>query len=499
VKLCLPIVAITLLSSICSADTLYLKSGISIRADSVVEAGDTVSYTVGATKYSMPKSAIAKIEHDSARLGVTVTTPRAGTFVGAPQGPAANPKAAGTLSDRHKSGRQKLATAVPADSSDDSQLAEILNLGQIDEQALDRIEHAGDAAKTASAYLVACGYEMQHARFDSAKRYADRAAQFAPDTVWLHTYYAALSTVQQSYADALAHAQRASVLSPKSVFVLGLLGKCYYNADDLQNAVATWKQALALHDDDYLRALIARVQRQMDAEADYSEQASSHFSLRYEGREIGPGLKADLLHNLEQAYAELSRDLQFTPPADIAVVLYSEKVYFDVTQAPKWSGAVYDGKLRIPIAGVTEVTPEIRSTLKHELTHSFIHAMTHDNCPAWLNEGIAQLMEPRSSVPYRRGLARMFREGKQAPLQALEAPFARFDAEQATIAYLESLLTVEYLKAEYGSRALTQMLESLGAGSRVEEALQTVTHHSYHDIERSVGEFAGMAPAAGGS
>ena len=75
--------------------------------------------------------------------------------------------------------------------------------------------------------------------------------------------------------------------------------------------------------------------------------------------------------------------------------LYTGQAFFDVTQAPSWTGAVNDGKLRIPIEGVGSITPELAHVLKHELAHSFINQISAGRCPQWLHEGIAQALEPK--------------------------------------------------------------------------------------------------------
>ena len=69
-------------------------------------------------------------------------------------------------------------------------------------------------------------------------------------------------------------------------------------------------------------------------------------------------------------------------------MLYTEQAFFDVTQAPSWSGAVNDGKLRIPVQGLDSVTSDLARVLKHELAHSFINQLTGGRCPQWLNEGL---------------------------------------------------------------------------------------------------------------
>jgi len=67
----------------------------------------------------------------------------------------------------------------------------------------------------------------------------------------------------------------------------------------------------------------------------------------------------------------------------------------------------HDGKLRIPVSGVQSVTPELARVLKHELTHSFISQMSSNRCPTWLNEGIAQMEEGKSSGANGHQLAQL--------------------------------------------------------------------------------------------
>src|SRR6202007_751683 len=104
----------------------------------------------------------------------------------------------------------------------------------------------------------------------------------------------------------------------------------------------------------------------------------------------------------ESDYDDLVRDLGNPPRDNILVTLYTEQAFFDVTHAPTWSGAMNDGKLRIPISGLSSVTPELAHVLKHELAHSFITQLSAGRCPPWLHEGIAQFLEPKASG--RKGL-----------------------------------------------------------------------------------------------
>src|SRR5262249_42187501 len=160
--------------------------------------------------------------------------------------------------------------------------------------------------------------------------------------------------------------------------------------------------------------------------ADYTQQQSSHFALRYEGKQTSEGFRRQLIETLERHYADLVNDLGVLPRDTIPVVLYTSQAYFDVTQAPAWSAAVNDGKLRIPAGGLKPVSPELSGVLKHELTPSFVNQASRNRCPHWLNEGIAQMEEPRSANPQKRSLAQVYKNGAAIPLRALNTGFTNY-------------------------------------------------------------------------
>jgi hypothetical protein len=168
--------------------------------------------------------------------------------------------------------------------------------------------------------------------------------------------------------------------------------------------------------------------------------------------------------------------------------LYTDQAFFDVTQAPSWTGAVNDGKLRIPIRGVTSVTPELARVLKHELAHSFINQLSAGRCPQWLNEGIAQALEPKH-VMNGRLLAAMFRTQHEIPLNAMEGSFMSMSPVQAAIAYDESLAAVQYITDSYGMADLQRVFQRLSEGSSTEAALRAIIHSGYGQLETDLGKY----------
>src|SRR4029077_20835934 len=145
-------------------------------------------------------------------------------------------------------------------------------------------------------------------------------------------------------------------------------------------------------------------------------------------------------------------------------------------------------KLRIPIRGVTVMNPQLERILKHELTHSFLRSLAGGRCPTWLNEGMAELMEPRSSGAYAQGLAALFQQRREIPFSVLEHPFIRFSDVQAQVAYAESLSGVEYLRDRYGMGQLLLMLRNISSGVEPEMALRQSTGMDYAAFEQRIGE-----------
>jgi hypothetical protein len=188
-------------------------------------------------------------------------------------------------------------------------------------------------------------------------------------------------------------------------------------------------------------------------------------------------------------YSTLVRELDLAPRETISVILYTEEAFTDVTRAPAWTGALNDGKLRIPVEGLDSVTGELSRILKHELVHSFVNQITRNRCPVWLNEGVAMALEPRSSSAQGRQLARLFAAQRHIPLGQLEGSFLRLGQAQASLAYLESLAAVEYIRETYGMSDVVRVLERIGEGSTTEAALRAVVRAGYGRLEEDVAAY----------
>jgi hypothetical protein len=290
-------------------------------------------------------------------------------------------------------------------------------------------------------------------------------------------------------AQAVPYAERAERAAPTSPDAYTMLGYAQFASDHTKEAIASWKRSLELRPDSAVQQLLAKAQREQTVESDFAQGESSHFVLHYEGKQTSESFRGQIIATLESDYDDLARNLGNPPRDNIVVTLYTEQAFFDVTQAPTWSGAINDGKLRIPVSGLNSMTPELAHVLKHELAHSFITQLSGGRCPPWLHEGIAQFLEPKSLGGNGHQLAVLFKTQQNIPLNALEGSFQNFSGAQAYLAYAESLAAVSYINDSYGMSDIQRILDRLSQGNSTEAALRATIHSDYGQLESDLAKY----------
>jgi len=448
-----------------SADVIHLKNGRKIWADHVRENGNHVEYEVGEDSYKISKSSVESIE--------------------------AGGVAPAYASAKAQDAAKDLPVFVPEDSlaGHEDLGVKIVHDGKVDLDVLTELEKEGKPELSATAYFLAGKHEFEHGNLPQARRHFETALRFQPDNSTILNYYAMALTRSGNAAAALPYAERSTRANPNSPDAFTVLGYVQFAADRTKDAVRAWKRSLELRPDSVVERYLAKAQREATTEADFSQKESSHFTLRYEGKQTSEQLRRELINTLESEYDDLVRQLGVAPRASIPVILYTEQAFFDVTQAPSWSGAVNDGKLRIPISGVPSMTSDLARVLKHELAHSFVNQASGGRCPTWLNEGIAQAMEGKSLASNGRRLSQLFRAQQAIPYNVLEGSFMRFSTVEAVVAYAESLAAVEYVSETYGMSDVARILERIGQGASSEAALRATIHADYGQLESEVGRF----------
>jgi tetratricopeptide (TPR) repeat protein len=299
--------------------------------------------------------------------------------------------------------------------------------------------------RAALAHFAAGEFELSHHDLDEAIEHFEAMESLAGnqrDLLMLSLLghgYALL--LESEFSAALDQIDRARKISPQSAQAAALAGWAHYRLNKTDAAVADLQDSLRLHADPGVAHLLAQVMQDKDVEGDFRDSESSHFILRYHGG-AGRQLASEVMRTLEDQFQTLRNDLHYNPPEPIGVILYTQETFRDVTRTPGWTGAVNDGRIRIPIQGVESVSPELARVLKHELTHSFIFQKTSGRCPTWLQEGLAQWMEGRRTGGDAALLLQFYQNGQGKQLRYYDGSWMHLNAGQARYAYAWSLAVV---------------------------------------------------------
>lgn len=450
-----------LLSLGATADTIVLKNGRRVVAESVTEEATRVVYQTQQGAFTLPKSMVDRVERDGA---------------------LPPPSSDATAGSRKSATVPKLPARAAAPEH-------LIVDGQVDRRYLEDMARQPALSPMrkelmVDAFLSAVEFEIEHGRLGSALELAKMGVEGAPSDPRMLMGQAVVLIQRQEYRQARDILLRARTLAPNSAEVWKFLGFTEYNLDRVDEAIRSWKKSLSLSPDAEVEKLLERAQRETAVEERYLEANSGHFTLRFEGRQISSEFSRELLGALESLFRDVERDLEVSPRDPILVILYTGQAFYDVTQAPSWTGALFDGKIRVPVEGLTHVTAELRSVLRHEMTHSFVRARSRGRCPAWLNEGLAQVEEGKSSVRYASRLREI-----HLPLTALAEPFSSLDPNVVPAAYAVSLATVEMLKNSQGLGDLGRVLDRLATGSTIDAAFRGIFRMSLADVEESLAAY----------
>jgi len=449
-----------------SADTIVLKNGRKIAALSATIDGDKVRYETPSGTLTLPKSIVDHIDK------------------GAPGSFAAE--------------AANFAMAAPAlaplgfSKNDIEQNA--IRDGSVDRVFIARLEDGArggsrDALQAAAlAHHTAAQFEITHGDMERAMDDERGALSFAPNETMLLLNLGYLHLKRSEFKQSLEYLDRARRIAPDDPEVSKLMGWAYYGLNKLDFAVSEWKKSLTLRPDQEVAAALTKAERDKEEEEGYKENESRHFTLRYSGA-AEPDLAREVLHTLEAHYAAIESELNFSTPDSIGVILYTRQAFMDIANAPSWAGALNDGRLRIPVQGLTSMTPELSRVLKHELAHSFIQQETHGLAPTWLQEGVAQWLEGKRSGENAAVMLQIYSSGQAATLAQLEGPWTHFTDVAVQSAYAWGLATVEAIVASSGIGDVVRILEHIAVGEKPEAAVHAIVNRDYNELMEMTADY----------
>src|SRR5690348_16396619 len=139
------------------ADTIVLKSGTRIVADSVSEKNGRVEYTIGDNTLTIPKSIVVRIERGSINNESAT--------------PSLKPGVA----------KEDLPLMRNEMEVSDELVARVIRHDEVDIVALKEIESAGPPEQAAAAFAIAAGFEDNRNNLQAAAGYLESALHFLPE------------------------------------------------------------------------------------------------------------------------------------------------------------------------------------------------------------------------------------------------------------------------------------------------------------------------------
>jgi len=408
------------------ADVIYLKNGKKIECESAWQEGKTVKYKISTGTASIPQSMVEKIEKSSS-------------------------------------------------ASSESAAKGQAPVGRIDPLTGERL----------ARFYTDRGMELLQSKdFPKALKQFEKAYGYhSSETTTLNLAIAYYYLKDDWNAE--NHFNEVLRKNPDNAVALNYLAEMHWRKEELDQAEEYWKRSLSAKEDPGIRTKLQRLAKEREAAAHYNSEESNHFLIRYDGGSVDPSFASAVSAFLEEAYQHLSSQYDVFPPDPFVVIFYPQQQFVNVVDVPVWSGGANDGKIKLPIKGLTTVNPELKRLLLHELSHSFVNLKTLGNSPGWLQEGLAKYWEgERTSLQGKTLLRNLLSTRSLPPLRNLSGSFADANTQTASIFYVESLSFVEYLIARYNFLQLNQLLDLLGKQHSLQDAFEAAYQVSPEEMEK---------------
>jgi tetratricopeptide (TPR) repeat protein len=327
----------------------------------------------------------------------------------------------------------------------------------------ERIPNPDILAKLLAFAYLGWGNQLLEAGDFSGSRNAFQKGRFYGEDEDLFWHGEAMSSYRLGqYPEAAFLLEQAIGIDPQNAEYYYLLGVTYYADGRMSEALDALTRANELRRSVNSLELLDKVRREWHLEQGMSQEVRGHFQLSFFSGVQSADLVAGILETLEEAYNDLGSKLAYYPAIRVPVLLYSHQEFAAVTNSPDWASAVYDGKIRLPLDGISKMNDHLAAVLYHEYVHALVQLMANQNAPVWLNEGLAELVGRTIFSPPLLYLQNATDVNLLIDWDSLAMPFSGMPGDKALLAYEQSYLLVEFMVDRFGWHKISELLERLG-------------------------------------
>jgi Zn-dependent M28 family amino/carboxypeptidase len=232
---------------------------------------------------------------------------------------------------------------------------------------------------------------------------------------------------------------------------------------------------------------VQRDGRWLYADADFQQQSSPHFLLKYVTPQQG-AMAAQLLSDAERAYEVVTADLEEQLAAPIQIKYYDDpqlfrtSIYLSMPAARGWSEPGESIKL-------TSITvDQMGRILAHELTHAVLFAMGVQH--GGVHEGTAQYVAGLYSPQWQNEQVRKWRQQvydvvrakRDVTLETLD-DWRVWQPSDPGLIYTMSWDNIAYFRQRFGRETFLRWLDLLGSGLSFEEAFAHATGITFREFD----------------
>jgi hypothetical protein len=214
-----------------------------------------------------------------------------------------------------------------------------------------------------------------------------------------------------------------------------------------------------------------------------------HFRVKYQP--VDGEVARLVLNTAEEIYYPVVDLMGYIPEEPVPILIYPTRI--SLNRSFGWDGDVnamgvyWAGAIRIlsPEVGIEEeenreLIFKERGPLAHEFAHLLVDYRAGGNYPRWLTEGIALYVE-------RKVTGCEFEGPDMAgsvfyPVEEMDTGFDLLPDQN--LAYRQSLLLVDYIVQGYGFSGVLDILDQLGQGKEIGEALKAVTGQGWEEFKK---------------
>jgi peptidase MA superfamily protein len=183
----------------------------------------------------------------------------------------------------------------------------------------------------------------------------------------------------------------------------------------------------------------------------------------------------------------------YNPPKvlPIRIWLYQSGKDFAGTQAAnsqEWAAGAAYPSLQVILAVIPKNSKsEVNRVLPHEISHQILAQATVNpyNAPAtWIDEGLAVVAQIGGKDHYEGEVRDAYEKGELLSLRSLISSFP-YDPSQASIAYGESYLVMQYILDQYGPESIQAIITAYREGSSQDDVIQKALGMSMEELEQA--------------